>query len=244
MFLGNFRAVFRNASYPLDMPEAGDGVPVAWIKLPKDLFNIHCRFFLRSRALVDKLEHVLDNMEHRLYMEEGRILGYAMPEEDRYRHFIHQYKGRFATFNPFETSTQNGQVTLRGDQAKAFVDNRRLSAELYDMLDEGIFQTEYMDMIRHLKHLGAPYYGPSIFQEIMDWQMEALAMAKTENEVIACPEATYNFVTNLIQPKTPALASRQVQNPAEPQDNEQTSRQAFAQFMNKTFSPIDLTLDS
>mgnify|MGYP000078778089 CR=1 FL=1 len=74
MFLGNFRAVFRNASYPLeDIPEAGNGVPVAWIKLPKDLFNIHCRFFLRSRALVDKLEFVLDNMEHRLYMEEGRI---------------------------------------------------------------------------------------------------------------------------------------------------------------------------
>ena len=231
MFLGDFRTVFRNASYPLDLPEARDGTPIAWIKLPIDLYHTHCRFFLRSRILVDKLEQVMDNVEHQLYMEEGRTLGYQMPEEQRYRDFIAFYKEQFESFNPFETASKDGKVILRGDQARAFVDNRRLSAELYDMLDEGIFQTEYMDMIRHLKNLGAPYFGPSIFQEIMDWQLEALALAQLEKEVISCPDTARNFVANLIQPK----------KLAHPDQNAEKTDPAFARFMNTALSPVDLS---
>ena len=196
MFIGSFRRIFRSSVYPLTFgtPERSPNnfangrhidVPrVSWLKLSPDLYKAHLRFFEHTKNLVRKLEMVLDDFEHQLSLEEGQELGFSLPSQEDFRDFVGQYKAHFEEFNPYYSHTIDGFVWLSGDQVRAFIDNRKLAADLYDMLDEAIFETEYMNLIRHLKQLGIPYAGPSIFQEIVDWQAQAAVLFNIESETI------------------------------------------------------------
>ena len=182
MFIGDFSKVFRKAAECASISASSDAPRTVWLKLDKKLYKSNLEFFKRTKDLIDKLEIVMDDPEHRLLVEEGQKIGFHLPEEKIYRDFVMSYKQKFQSFNPFHVRQDGENVWLAGDKAKAFIENREISEKLYELLNTGIFDKEYMPMIRWMNENGAGYSGPSIFQEIMDWQLESIRLVNAENE--------------------------------------------------------------
>ena len=207
MFIADFRNIFRSAVYARSQFSDAQLLEttnprVIGVALTENLYKSHLLFFTYTKALVEKMEKVLDDPEHRLCMNEGRDLGFNLPSEEAFHKFIKIYNAHFHGFDPFRTEKSGNKITLTGDQAKAFIDNRYFAAELYDALDTAIFQTQYMDLIRHLKNNGAGYAGPSIFQEIMNWQITAASLMRKEHESIQDETQITSIVQYLSAPKS------------------------------------------
>lgn len=213
MFIADFREVFRSAARRVPSQHHVGETRVIWLKLGKDLYQSHLQFFRHTHQLVEKLDDVLNDFEHQLSMDEGRELGFALPKEESFRSFVQEYKNRFLHFDPFHIFQNGDDVWLSGDKVKAFIDNRKMAARLYDMLDDAIFQTEYMDLIRHLKNAGIPYAGPSVFQDIMDWQLNALALFRKEKKVYSLNSDLSYLLFNLSCPQSdhPPLINRELE---------------------------------
>lgn len=202
MFIANFREIFRSAVYPPPQLHKAASQRVIGVLLPERLYKSHLLFFRDTKALVEKMERVLDDPEHSLCMYEGRELDFNLPSEEAFRNFVLIYNSHFQDFNPFSTQKADDKILLTGTQAKAFIDNRHFSADLYEALDTAIFQTQYMDLIRHLKNNGVAYSGPSIFQEIMNWQIRAIYLMKDEHKLIQDEELVRALVPHLSAPSS------------------------------------------
>jgi|GEM_PF-1871865 len=126
------------------------------------MLNLH----REARIMVDQLERVLDDGEHRLMIEEGQILKMRMPDTDSFRLRIEAMRAHLDSYD------LNRVVRLPGDRYDIPVHTARnmhttallTTSFVYDFF-YAILATDYMKNIRRLKSTGMTYAGPLCVQE-------------------------------------------------------------------------------
>jgi hypothetical protein len=84
--LEDVRSVFLKVSNHRDDQSVPENETVSWrFRISGNLYAMHLNLHREARILVDQLERVLDDGEHRTIMEEGKQLKMRMPDTDSFR---------------------------------------------------------------------------------------------------------------------------------------------------------------
>ena len=126
------------------------------------MLNLH----REARIMVDQLERVLNDGEHRLMIEEGQALKMRMPDTDSFRLRIEAMRAHLDSYD------LNHVVRLSDDRYDIPVHTARnlhttallTTSFVYDFF-YAILATDYMKNIRRLKSSGTTYAGPLCVQE-------------------------------------------------------------------------------
>ena len=127
---------------------------------------MHLNLHREARILVDQLERVLDDGEHRTIIEEGQQLKMRMPDTDSFRLRIEAMRAHLDSYDPHHVFRLPGdRVDVPLHTARNMHTTTLLTTSfVYDFFS-AILCSDYMKNIRRLKADGIPYAGPLCVQE-------------------------------------------------------------------------------
>lgn len=133
------------------------------------LYAMHAHLYRESRTMIDQLERVLNDGEHRQVIEEGRTLRMRMPDTESFRLRIEAFRAHLDSYDPRQV------VRLPGDRVQIPLSTARnmhttnllATSFVYDFFSE-IQRTDYLKYLRQLRTQGFMYAGPVCVQEVFN----------------------------------------------------------------------------
>ena len=165
--LEDVRAVFLKVSNQQDGQSPSSLAPERYrFRISGNLYAMHLNLHRETRALIDQLERVLDDGEHRTLIEEGRVLKMRMPDTDSFRLRIEAMRAHLDSYDLRDIKRlPNDRVEVPMTTARNMHTTTLLTTSfVYDFF-YAILATDYMKNIRRLKSEGVTYAGPICVQE-------------------------------------------------------------------------------
>lgn len=139
------------------------------IEVPQKLYKEFVRLYQCSEDLHDKIKAVMEDGEHTLMLEDGRRLGFYLPEDDYLDVDLRDLKKNLKAVDPYRTlGGAKGYVYMAPEQVdglfKVFVSSYDL---LHNVWEIGR-NTDYMKCIRHFRDKkDLKYSGPNSLNEML-----------------------------------------------------------------------------
>lgn len=133
------------------------------------LHAMHVNLYRESRIMVDQLERVLNDGEHRQVIEEGRLLRMRMPDTESFRLRIEAFRAHLDSYDPRQVTRISGdrvQIPLHVAR-NMHTTNLLATSFVYDFFSE-IQRTDYLKYLRQLRAQGFMYAGPICVQEVFN----------------------------------------------------------------------------
>ena len=150
------------------------------------LYNQHVHLYRQSRLMIDQLEQVLKDGEHRLVIEEGQQLKLRMPHIESFDYRIAALRGQLDSYDPRDVIRLPGGTvhvpinTARNMHATAL----HVTSFVFDFFSE-IKRSDYMKYLRRLRDNGVPYAGPGAIQDVLNTYLALHYVAAfTKSEVL------------------------------------------------------------
>ncbi|QQG36100.1 MAG: hypothetical protein HYS17_11515 [Micavibrio aeruginosavorus] len=133
------------------------------------LHAMHVNLYRESRIMIDQLERVLNDGEHRQVIEEGRTLRMRMPDTESFRLRIEAFRAHLDSYDPRQvTRLPDGRVQIPLRIARStHTTNLLATSFVYDFFSE-IQRTDYLKYLRQLRAQGFMYAGPICVQEVFN----------------------------------------------------------------------------
>lgn len=141
--------------------------PVVGICLPKPLFKEFLHLYHVAGKLERGMTAVLQDGEHQLFMEEGRRLGFHLPDVSLLVDSLEGLHHAVKVADPFGVIPRDDdQVSMTGDQAQGLLS---LASKTHDVVHDA-FDTlrgsNYMSCLRHFRDvLHTPYAGGTALKD-------------------------------------------------------------------------------
>ncbi len=144
--------------------------PLRRIEIPVSLYTQFIRLYERAHGLREKLALVMDDGEHRLLLQEGRLTtAFNLPHEDFQRPENDQLGFFLKSFNPYSVKRRSKEyVSLQPAQVEGFFHVFSAAHNVVHNVLDMFRQTDYLPYQRYLRdELGVKYAGPTSLQEIV-----------------------------------------------------------------------------
>ncbi len=160
--LEDVRSVFLKVSNQRDDESSSGLAPERYrFRISGVLYAHQINLYREARELVDQLERVLDDGEHRTLIEEGKILKMRMPDTDSFRLRIEAMRAQLDSYDPRDVKRLPGDmVEVPMNTARNMHTTTLMTASLVYDFFYAIMCSDYMKNIRRTKELGAVYAGP------------------------------------------------------------------------------------
>lgn len=159
--------------------DASHAVQLRTVALDRPLYQSYLNQYEAGRAFCRALHEVLQSEDHRRIMNDGKALGYDMPDEDELRRRLALYQKFLRRCAPGgEEVRASGRVDVPVKVAKAWQHLPSYNRGMTEYVYNAVTRTQYFLRFSELRRTGRPYMGPVALQEMVDVM---LAVMKTDH---------------------------------------------------------------
>ncbi|MBU0800022.1 MAG: hypothetical protein KKA05_03380 [Alphaproteobacteria bacterium] len=146
-----------------------NGTRAGAVVITRALYDAYLDQYNLSQKLARDMEEVMNHREHAMIMEEGRVLRYALPDEEGFLAEMNIYRDFLNSFNPHDVlALKDGRVRVPLRTARGLHFMGEYNRELVDHVLLEVLRTEYLRRFTDLKEAGIPYAGPTALQQTVD----------------------------------------------------------------------------
>lgn len=156
----------------------------------KDDFDSYADLFNRSCHLVDALKKVLNDPDHRLFMEEAAQIYPVMPDMGAFEAAVNEFDTYQKTIDLRDRTHRYQRNLDQGVRINIPVETARklnrlvyLNCQMIGTIFSGWFDTDYGKHFTYMKRHGAMYTGPHAFRETMAVRSWIMHMRKENNSL-------------------------------------------------------------
>lgn len=162
--------------------------PLRRIEIPVALYTQFLKLYDRARDLREKLTMVMDDGEHRLLLQEGRLTtAFNLPHEDFQRAENDQLGAFLKSFNPYSVARRTKEyVSLQPAQVEGFFHVFSAAHNVVHGVFDMFRQSDYLQYQRYLRdELAIKYAGPTSLQEIVGFHFTLARTHKMQTAYLA-----------------------------------------------------------
>jgi hypothetical protein len=172
----------------------GKNLRVRFVILPRELYDSYLEFYRLARDVSIKAEQTIMCGTHQYAMFNGRKHFENMPNETMFLDLIYEFQDRIrehkthiynATKREFDCGRDpHDYVYITHKQAQEYYALVEDANMIFNDTIQGVWKTDYLKNMTHLKDHGRPYDGKTCLQELFNMAVSIIQIQQLTDELV------------------------------------------------------------
>ncbi len=172
----------------------GKDLRVRFVILPRELYDSYLEFYRLARDVSIKAEETIMCGTHQYAMYNGRKHFENMPDETVFLGLIYEFQDRIRAHKTHIYNAKKREFDCGRDPHDYVYITHKQAQEYYALVEDanmifndtiqGVWKTDYLKNMTHLKEHGRPYDGKSCLQEVFNMAVSMIKIQHLTNELV------------------------------------------------------------